>query len=321
VLLPPDVLKDATLGRTIPQLLGTYPILSTLYGAAGTAGTAGSQSVASVLGGAGPFTLFAPTNDAFTSFKGALPSAAADLGSVLTYHALSGKVLAAAAVTVAGHTADATPDNSETTVNLGKLRLTLRNGGVVLNETTKVVATDLEVKNGVVHLLDSVLVPTVSAGDETIKFPGTAVDFVSSYPLFSSLATAVVNNGLTTALTPVATAPLTIFAPNDYSGWPDDLSASTALQNTLKAHVVAGALPAASLTTNVTNLFGGALTPASAAVSLADPTGLTVADNDCSVKTTADALRADIKVNCDAADTAETCVIHVIDKILGACVN
>ncbi|TVR27448.1 MAG: fasciclin domain-containing protein [Ilumatobacter sp.] len=98
---------------------------------------------------AGPFTVFAPTNDAFAALPAELLEAAlADtdlLTAVLTYHVVEGTVLAADVVEL----------SSATTVQGEDIAV----DGTVLNGTVNIVATDIEACNGVVHVIDAVLLP------------------------------------------------------------------------------------------------------------------------------------------------------------------
>jgi uncharacterized surface protein with fasciclin (FAS1) repeats len=106
------------------------------------------------LKGAGPFTVFAPTDDAF----GKLPAATVasllkdipKLRSILTYHVIAGHVRAADVMGMDGQ--------SVRTVNGESLAIGSKNG-VMLDRASKVVKTDLECTNGVIHVIDSVLLP------------------------------------------------------------------------------------------------------------------------------------------------------------------
>jgi LPXTG-motif cell wall-anchored protein len=108
-------------------------------------------------------TVFAPTNDAFTAALAALGMSAdqllADkelLTSVLTYHVVSGAVDAA---TVVGLT-------SAPTLNGASIAIKVVDGDVILNGSVKVTVTDIEACNGVVHLIDGVLLPPASPAGE-----------------------------------------------------------------------------------------------------------------------------------------------------------
>jgi len=106
------------------------------------------------LKGAGPFTVFAPTDEAFAKLPaGTVESLLNDipkLSAILTYHVVAGKVMAADVMTMDGQAA--------TTVNGAPLAISTQDG-VKLNGTTTVVTTDIECTNGVIHVIDSVLLP------------------------------------------------------------------------------------------------------------------------------------------------------------------
>jgi transforming growth factor-beta-induced protein len=115
-----------------------------------------------VLQGDGPFTVFAPTNDAFAAALEALGITAEELlasdglAGILTYHVVAGKLMAAdvlAAVEAGGGTA------SVETVNGASITVEVVDGNVVLNGTATVVLVDLEAGNGVVHVIDAVILP------------------------------------------------------------------------------------------------------------------------------------------------------------------
>jgi uncharacterized surface protein with fasciclin (FAS1) repeats len=105
------------------------------------------------LQGAGPFTVFAPTDDAFAKLpKGTvesllLPENKQKLIAILTYHVLPAKVMASEVKTMQAKT-----------VNGEQLAITVGNGGVQVNNA-KVVATDVAASNGVIHVIDTVLLP------------------------------------------------------------------------------------------------------------------------------------------------------------------
>ncbi len=106
------------------------------------------------LKGAGPFTVFAPTDDAFAKLpKGTVEALLADipkLTGILTYHVVAGKVMAADVVKLDGKSAK--------TVNGAEVKIGTA-GGVKLNGTANVTQTDIECSNGVIHILDAVILP------------------------------------------------------------------------------------------------------------------------------------------------------------------
>ena len=150
---------DAT--KDIVSNASAAPNLSTLVAAVKAA------DLVATLQGAGPFTVFAPTDEAFAKLPaGAVdgllkPEMKADLAAVLTYHVVAGNVEAAALMqqieagvgnvtltTVQGTTLTATLDGN------GGIILTDANGG-----TAKVSTADVRQSNGIVHVIDSVLMP------------------------------------------------------------------------------------------------------------------------------------------------------------------
>ncbi len=104
------------------------------------------------LKGAGPFTVFAPTDDAFAKLPaGALDALLKDkakLTAVLTYHVVPGKVMAADVVKL----------DSANTVNGKSVKIKVA-GGTVMVDGAKVIKTDIKCSNGVIHVIDSVILP------------------------------------------------------------------------------------------------------------------------------------------------------------------
>jgi transforming growth factor-beta-induced protein len=104
----------------------------------------------------GPFTVFAPTDEAFAALPdGTVEGLLADipaLTNVLLYHVVPGKVLAADVVGLDGQSARTALEGQSIAVKLDM-------SNVYLNENTKVVITDIETSNGVIHVIDAVLLP------------------------------------------------------------------------------------------------------------------------------------------------------------------
>jgi transforming growth factor-beta-induced protein len=106
------------------------------------------------LKGKGPFTVFAPTDEAFAKLPaGTLesllkPENKAKLTAILTYHVVAGSVMASQVVTM----------SSAKTVNGKSISITMADGGVMVDEA-HVVKTDIAVSNGVIHVIDTVLIP------------------------------------------------------------------------------------------------------------------------------------------------------------------
>lgn len=106
----------------------------------------------------GPLTVFAPTDDAFAAAlkdlgitKEALLADKAKLAAILQYHVVSGKVMAADVVKLDGKTA--------ATLGGKTIAIAVSGGNVTLNGSTKVVTTDVAASNGVIHVIDKVLLP------------------------------------------------------------------------------------------------------------------------------------------------------------------
>ena len=105
------------------------------------------------LSGEGPFTVFAPTDDAFAALPaGTVEALLGDipaLTDILLYHVVSGEVLAETVVTL----------DSATTVQGSDVTITVTDEGVFLNDTVQVIITDIMASNGVIHVIDAVLLP------------------------------------------------------------------------------------------------------------------------------------------------------------------
>ena len=104
--------------------------------------------------GEGPFTVFAPTDDAFAALpEGTIESLLADtdaLKQVLLYHVVDGKVMAAQVVELDGQQVE--------TLSGDSLSVMIDGEAVKINES-QVIISDVEASNGVIHVIDSVLIP------------------------------------------------------------------------------------------------------------------------------------------------------------------
>ena len=153
--------------KTIVQIAQETPALSTLVQAVVAADLAGALS------GNGPFTVFAPTNDAFAALPaGALarlltPAGKDDLTTILTYHVTPG-ALDAAAVTATSTLATLAQIPLSVTVNGNEVRV----GGA------KVAITNIRAKNGIVHVIESVILPPsivdIAAANPDFSTPSTS---------------------------------------------------------------------------------------------------------------------------------------------------
>lgn len=109
-----------------------------------------------VLKGDGPFTVFAPTNEAFANLPAGTvenllkPENKAQLVAVLTYHVVPGKVMSS----------DLKNGMKAKTAQGQEITITLKDGKAMVNNAT-VTATDIEASNGVVHVIDQVILPSM----------------------------------------------------------------------------------------------------------------------------------------------------------------
>ena len=133
---------------------GAFKTLAAALGAAGLVDTMKS---------AGPFTVFAPTDAAFAKLPAGTveelikPENKAMLAAILTYHVVSGKVMASTVVTMDGAKVP-TVNGAEITINVGT-------DGVMV-DGAKVTTTDIECSNGVIHIIDSVILPAAVPAKE-----------------------------------------------------------------------------------------------------------------------------------------------------------
>lgn len=154
------VAEEATAAGTIVEVAQGDESFSTLVAAVTAADLGG------VLSGEGPFTVFAPANDAFAKLpEGTVETLTTDeidtLTTILQYHVVEGSVDAATlttAITEAGE-----DGYTVTTVGGGTFTAAVVDGAVVLTDaagnTSTVTATDVEASNGVIHVIDTVLMP------------------------------------------------------------------------------------------------------------------------------------------------------------------
>jgi len=143
------VSRSASAADTIVGIAAGNKDFSTLVTAVKQAG------LAEALSGKGPFTVFAPTNEAFAKIpKEKLDAILADkklLITILTYHVVPGKVMAADVAKLKDGTKVKTLQGGSITVGL--------KGGVTVDKA-KVIKTDIVGSNGVIHVIDTVIVPS-----------------------------------------------------------------------------------------------------------------------------------------------------------------
>ena len=165
-----DVARPAT-APLVDQQAATKDIVDTAVAAGQFTTLAKALQAADLvttLKGAGPFTVFAPTDAAFAKLPAAtlnsLLANPAELSKVLTYHVVAGKVTAADVVKL----------SEATTVNGAKVQIAVRDGKVVLNGTSTVETADVMASNGVIHVIDTVILPPTTAATTPQSSPAPA---------------------------------------------------------------------------------------------------------------------------------------------------
>ena len=140
-------LAFSVIAQNIVELAAGQEDLTTLVSAIEAAG------LAETLQGDGPFTVFAPSNDAFAALPEGtleslmLPENKEELAKILTYHVVTGQMLAADM-----------EDGKSPTVQGEEVDVTVSDAGVTINEAN-VTTSDVQASNGVVHIIDRVIMP------------------------------------------------------------------------------------------------------------------------------------------------------------------
>lgn len=158
-----------TMTETTAMTSGTAEAMSDIVDTAAAAGdfetlltAVQAAGLEDTLRGEGPFTVFAPTDEAFAALpagtlEALLADPTGDLASILTYHVVEGAVPASAVVELDGQTVE-TVNGATITVAVGA------DGTVSLTDATgntvEVITTDIQTSNGVIHVIDGVLLPT-----------------------------------------------------------------------------------------------------------------------------------------------------------------
>ena len=279
LLVSPVVVADDT--QDIPTNAQNTGAHDSLVAALSHAG------LVSALQADGPFTVFAPTDDAFAAAGIDLSTfdteeENATLSDILLYHVISGAVASS----------DVSDGLSVEALNGDDLSFTITDGIVMVNDAT-VTSADVMASNGIIHVIDKVLMPPADLGDIPTVAQGTGIH--------TSLVAAVVQAELLTTLQ--GDGPFTVFAPTDdaFAAAGIDLAAldneegKATLTDILLYHVVSGAVPSSAVTDGMS----------AAAVNgddLSFAVGEGVMVNDANV------VLADVP--------ASNGVIHVIDKVL-----
>ena len=230
--LPFSVTADAT--DDIPTNAAATGVHDSLVAALAQA------DLVTTLQGTGPFTVFAPTDQAFidagidlTTFD--TDEENATLVDILTYHVVSGKVMST----------DLTDGMEATALNQDTLTFSVSTAEVKVNDAV-VTTADVESSNGVIHVIDKVLMPPADLPD----IPATA----QSTGVHTALVAALSQANLVTTLQ--GEGPFTVFAPTDQAFTDAGIDLTTfdtpeenaTLADILLYHVYAGAVPASAVT-------------------------------------------------------------------------
>eukprot|EP01029_Cantina_marsupialis_P001888 TRINITY_DN117183_c0_g2_i3.p1 TRINITY_DN117183_c0_g2~~TRINITY_DN117183_c0_g2_i3.p1 ORF type:complete len:593 (-),score=79.40 TRINITY_DN117183_c0_g2_i3:912-2690(-) len=282
VILPPDVVDMAIANPNFSHLVDAVV----------------KADLVNALRADGPFTIFAPTNAAFEALfdelgvNGIEDLSAETLIPILTYHVVSGNIRAA----------DVSTGSVETLNQDFNLDIEV-NGGVVINGNTNVIATDVQGKNGVIHVIDKVLIP---GGDDQ---PQSIADIAAGNSDFTSLVAALSKADLVETLDSEGT--FTVFAPTNaafedlfntlgISGI-DDISTAE-LSQILLYHVIGSKAMSGDLTSGYLNTLS-TKSPDGDMLSLRIDIG--------------DGVRLNKETSVTTADIeAFNGVIHIIDKVL-----
>jgi uncharacterized surface protein with fasciclin (FAS1) repeats len=252
-----DDTKETLVDNTITGIATKNANLSILVQALGKA------ELASTLQGSGPFTVFAPTNDAFNDFLEANGFSSLNdvpketLKQILLNHVVSGKVLSTQLTTGYIKTL-ATYGTTTNTIDM-YVNTSTAVGTKLFNGVANVVTANVDASNGVVHVVDAVIgIPTIAT-------------HVAANPNFSALVTVVSNPAQSTIFDALSgTEPLTVFAPTNsgFTKLNNDLIglgvqgglagvSQETISNVLLYHALSGNKLAANLTsTNYTTLLG-----------------------------------------------------------------
>ena len=240
---------------------------------------------------AGNFTVFAPTNTAFTNFLAANNFASLEdipvdvLTQVLLNHVIDGEAFSTSLSTGYGNTLATKPGTGE---NLSIFIDT--SNGVSLNGVSNVAQADIDASNGVIHVVDAVIgLPNI-------------VDHAIANPELSSLVGALTAGGNTTFTTLLSTpGDFTVFAPNNSAF--ASFTTSNDLASVLANHVITGATAISTgLSTSYVNtaaMLSGTMTPLSMYINV---------DNGVTINGSSNVVAADI--------VATNGVIHVVDAVI-----
>ena len=289
--------------KTIVDVTSSNPNFSTLVAALKAA------DLVSTLEGAGPFTVVAPTNEAFANLPAGVltallkPENKGILTKILTYHVIPGKNTASAILTLNG--------KSVNTVEGSGINVNVNSGKIILNDSSNVTTTDILATNGVIHVIDKVLLPASLNLESLLNKElnvetKNIVDITSSNPNFSTLVAALKSADLVTTLQ--GSGPFTVVAPTNeaFANLPAGVLTAllkpenkATLSKILTYHVIPGKNTASAI-----------LTLNGKSVNTVEGSGINVTVNNGKIILNG-------STNVTIADILATNgVIHVIDKVL-----
>ena len=226
---------------------GRFTTLVTALDAAGLVET---------LSGEGAFTVFAPTDDAFAALpEGTIDALLADipaLTDILLYHVVDGVVPAETALTLDGQMVE--------TLSGEEFSVTLQDGSLYINDAM-VIITDIEASNGIIHVVDAVILPPAEAAmdDDMMEEKASIAEIAVADGSFTTLVAALDAAGLVETLSNEGA--FTVFAPTDdaFAALPEGtidalLADIPALTDILLYHVVDGVVPAETALTLDANM-------------------------------------------------------------------
>lgn len=278
--LPPS---PPVVSSTIADVAQQNPEFSTLVAALSKAG------LVDTLKGAGPFTVFAPNNQAFidSGITSLDDFSAESLKTILLYHVISGNTVVAADVTAGPHLSAA-----DLTFFVGTDSGVTINGGSANQGGAAVKAADIAADNGVIHVIDRVMLPPDIATCATYGGLGDLVNAVG--------AASAMSDGTSVLAALKSEGPLTVFAPTNAAFAKLGAAPSgDALRDVLLYHVTSGAVDSSAIPAIASSLLQNTW---QSGVSL-------IFDSSAGVKVnTATVQIADIKCT--------NGVVHVIDQVL-----
>lgn len=298
-----EVTQDTPLEKTIIEVADEDGRFTTLVAALNAAG------LDETLNGEGEYTVFAPTDDAFAALpEGTIASLLGDpqgpLTDILLYHVLEGILPAETVLTL----------DSATTINGEELSITVNDDQIFLNNEVQVIITNIPASNGIVHVIDGVLLPPGIAEARDVEddiadesemeeaLPSIA-EIAAADGRFSTLVAALDAAGLVETLS--TEGEYTVFAPTDeaFAALPEGLvdallaDPQGALSDVLLYHVVGTVVPAETVVT-----LDSAITLNGEQISF------TIVDGEVFLNENAKVIITDIM--------ASNGIIHVIDAVL-----